>query len=320
MKKLIVTTATLFAISLQVSAQECRPTITNDNVDRPIVVASGGDKGNGGFVFSRTSGKLLEIAQNTLLSEVNQLIAKRSELVYQSEKCRKPIDLEQMKIKMANVDSDYVNRATPAINPEGKREERFFHINKCGNVEAARLYFEVFVDEYFKYQEAKSEVEKDFILNRVRNPIVHEALHEFGYNELEARDCSEDLISVLETYSETKLKRLQRTAELENVQAVKSFLISSKCLDEEKFQIYNKMKTSSWYVNNDTYYFMVSHHTLLCLQDKTEMTKLDPNKSGYENIGKFGHVLYSVKTLDEAAAWLNKVFKFEFVRPIPTEK
>ena len=43
-------------------------------------------------------------------------------------------------------------------------EERHFHINKCGNVEAVRLYFELFTSEFFKYKRSKSEAEKQQIL------------------------------------------------------------------------------------------------------------------------------------------------------------
>lgn len=320
MKKLVLTFAAVVAFTAPAFTQDCKPQITDDKIERPLLVAGGGDKGNGGFVFSRTSGKLLELAQNSLMAEINVLVQKRSELVYKSERCQMPIDLRQLKVKIANVDSDYENRATPAINPEGKREERFFHINKCGNVEAARLYFEVFVPEYFKYQEAKTDVEKDFTLNRVRNPIIHEALHDFGYNEMESRECSADINSVLESYSETKLKRLQEGTLRKNIQAIKGFLASSKCLDESSFlDVKSSMQAARWH-GGSSVIMMVGHQILICIAEKTTLKKENPQQNSGYLIRAFGNVIYNVKTLDEVAAWLNSVFKFDFEQAIPTEK
>ena len=65
---------------------------------------------------------------------------------------------------------------------------------------------------------------------------------------------------------------------------------------------------------------MVGHQILICIAEKTTLKKENPQQNSGYLIRAFGNVIYNVKTLDEVAAWLNSVFKFDFEQAIPTEK
>lgn len=86
------------------------------------------------------------------------------------------------------------------LNPDNVNEEKSFYINRDGKTEATKLFFSSFVDTYFRYIEEQDSEKKQTIIQPIRMAIVHESLHIFNYNELEARSCSEDLIKTIETY------------------------------------------------------------------------------------------------------------------------
>ena len=68
---------------------------------------AGQDKGNGGFLYSRTSLKLLESSKESLLSDMDNLIKNKNQKVYTSTKCSKPIDLLVLRESIENLTYDF---------------------------------------------------------------------------------------------------------------------------------------------------------------------------------------------------------------------
>jgi hypothetical protein len=154
-----------------------------------------GREGNGGFLFSRTSKKLLDAAQQSLLLELSVPRGAPKPEAYTSTACPKPVDFEKLEESIRTLDATYMD-ATSGINPDGKEEPRFFQI-RDGKIEATREYFSAFVDTYFRYIEETDIKKKDAILTPIRTAIIHEALHPMEYTQLEAEACAPRIEAVI---------------------------------------------------------------------------------------------------------------------------
>jgi len=275
----------------------------------------GQDKGNGGFLYSRTSKKLLDEAQASLLAEMKSLIASRPQLTYTSEKCAEPIDMKQLESIFANMTYTF-DKGTSTVNYQGREEERYFQVNSDGKVEATALYFNSFIDTYFRYIEEKELDKKDTILGPVRMAIVHESLHLFQYNQAKAEICSQELAQVIASYSDWKLKRLQMSVQKENDQLVKENLIHHNCLSEEDFQKFKTVASHSGFA--DEYYSQWSRHLLKCVaQEMSPIQKEFPMNFASDYISS---ALYQSETFDDLAHRLNQIIHFPFEMEIPTKK
>lgn len=192
---------------------------------------AGNEKGNGGFLYSRTSKKLLDESQSSILSDLGLLLKKRNSSVFQSDGCLKPIDMSELKNKVSDLTYDYQG-SSPAINPEGDNEKRFFYIDETGKIEATELFFASFVDAYFRYQEEDDLSKKQIITKPIRKAIIHEALHFFDYNELEARKCAPELHEEIETYDSTKARIAEKLIKEQNKNFLHEKLEKHNCLDK----------------------------------------------------------------------------------------
>ena len=208
------------------------------------VMAQGGggqDKGNGGFLYSRTSKKLLDNAQSSLLTEFAARRTLNLNPDYSSPNCRQNINLSQLENVVKNLSYSY-NETSVAVNPEGIEENRYFHL-KGGKIEATQVYFQSFVETYFRYSDGTIE-EKDEILKLVRTPILHEGLHLFNYNELESRECAPEIEKLLSYYNDQKFQTLLKRIQAENDEAVLIHMKLAGCDSGIGQNYYNSLEKS----------------------------------------------------------------------------
>jgi hypothetical protein len=282
-----------------------------------LAESSGQDKGNGGFLYSRTSKKLLDFARATLLNELDFVLNERSELKYISHSCQKEIHLSNLKVKIFELTYSYESESW-GINPEGRNEKKYFYINQDNMIEATELFFASFVDTYNRYAQENDVLKKEMILEPIRLGIIHEALHLFDYNEIEARECSNEIIKVIESYDANKLKRLQIQTRLDNDHILENFLITSECLTEknlENIQILNSFPED---ISGRIYYNMAGRRVLMCLTNKlSKLVKKDPSDSIGVIISFLGLSLKKPNRIIDVAHYLNSAIKFPFSKELP---
>lgn len=176
-----------------------------------VFAKAGQDKGNGGFLYSRTSKKLLDDSQTQLLTDLSRMQKKRVTPTYSSPACDRPVDLKELGKAIGELTYSYQSVAV-AVNPEGDEEKKYFQINDESKVEATELYFASFIDTYFRYTEEEDTYKKLLIIAPVKKAIIHESLHLFGYNELESRVCAEELAPLISSFKCDRLNDAKNLA------------------------------------------------------------------------------------------------------------
>ncbi|MGE3609568.1 MAG: hypothetical protein AB7I27_08275 [Bacteriovoracaceae bacterium] len=274
--------------------------------------------GNGGFLYSRTSKKLLDASQASLQNELAILLKTRSDLTYSSNECPKPIDFRKLNSITSDLAYTYTTSSSD-INPDGREEKKFFQINKDGKVEATEVYFSAFVDTYFRYQEEGDVEKKEQILEPVRTAIIHEALHLFEYGEMDSRKCSEDLIKVIESYNDTKLRILREIVNAENDQLVFNLLQRTGGTQEWLDSVKR--------VSNDMMFQIAQRRIKYLYQiDKFEFEAENQSKvrscngnSYCRSISELADVINNTDNIFEIAKFLNAIFRFSFEKELPTK-
>jgi len=265
-------------------------------------VCAGKEVGNGGFLYSRTSLKLLEASKESLLKDVSQLLRQREGRRYTSPVCSKEIDFRSLENSISNLTYDF-DAESMAINPNGEREKRYFHINAENNVEATELYFSSFVDTYFRYIEADSEARREKISFPVRKAIVHEALHLFDYNEMAARACSSELLRVIESYNDEKLDIAIDETTKRNDLAVKSFL-DKKCgwIEAEAKRSIDRI-------------LAIQVYQCIVVNGEPEW-----EKKPYSTSKATKDIERTLFSMDALVKRVNEIFKFSFEEEVPFKK
>ena len=289
------------------------------------IAGSGGDKGNGGFRDSEGTGTMLRDAQSSLLQELAAVLAERESKIYGSENCRREIDLKKLNDLMVtatyNPDCQSIG-----VNTDGINEERWFRINSDGHVEATKRFFDLFHGVYTVfYAKEKDSAKKAQLIAPIREGLIHEALHEFGYNQQQAKTCAADLISTIESYNPEKLKELNQETEQKNNQLVVNFLYEKDCLTEAKFQ---EGRQSSGVARNSFHPGMVSdmlemhlgRQLLICIAKNGETRKADPMINNGDLVRNIGRAAVYTKSRLELARYLRANIKFSFEIPTPTKK
>ncbi|MDO9182599.1 MAG: hypothetical protein Q7U04_09330 [Bacteriovorax sp.] len=281
---------------------------------------AGNEKGNGGFLYSRTSKKLLDISQASLLNELDSVLKKRNELVYNSSVCSKPVDFREL--NSAITDLTYSYDAKPVgTNPDGKEERKYFQINNENKVEATELYFASFVDTYFRYNETTELNEQKIIIAPVRAAIIHESLHLFGYNEMESRACTSEMISVLESYNPTKLEQaITKTIQL-NIKLTEERLIKYECVTTRDLENAKQLSNS---IHGYEYLRQYGRKVLKCVVDKFTANEgqITSKKGSAKNgsvliITNLGQVMSKSENVAAVASYLNGIMKFSFEIELP---
>ncbi|MDO9399315.1 MAG: hypothetical protein Q7T79_01330 [bacterium] len=311
-------------------------------------VFAGQDKGNGGFLYSRTSKKLLDISQASLLTELDSVLKNRKELTYTSSACSKPVDLRELNSIVSDLTYNYEAQSV-GVNPEGKEEKRYFHINNENKVEATELYFASFIDTSFRYSESTDADEKQKIIAPIRTAIIHESLHLFDYGEMESRSCADDVVSVLESYAPSKLEQKIKEVDEQNNKLIEEALAKSGCMTEESFakdqRWVDAYRGADGEEMIDNYsrgefgtLFDIAAGTLNCVSTKIGFKKEEYVKVLAAKIDRRVHISgkadrdntamvygfmdtrFQAKSLKNVATYLNKIMKFPFEIESPKAK
>jgi hypothetical protein len=175
---------------------------TQDSNLSPVM----GREGNGGFLYSRTSKRLLMAARDSLLEVSYDNRPKNESTSLTLGECPKPIDLDRLMELISDLDYSYTASST-GRNSEGRSEPRFLQLRN-GRIEATKEFFSAFVDTYLRYNEEKSPEKKRAILIPLRTAIIHEGLHAFDYDDTEAEICAPALEQLQTTIG---LSRIQNS-------------------------------------------------------------------------------------------------------------
>jgi hypothetical protein len=261
------------------------------------VIAS--DKGNGGFLYSRTSKKLLDTAQKSLLEELQARRIKALPNLYSSAVCSLPVDFARLEEKLRTLTFTYTDTSL-GLNADGVEEPRFFD-EKEGHIRATKDYFESFVESYFQYEEADQN-QKDAILKRIRTPLIHEVIHDFGYDELKARLCAPELELILSTFNERKYTFLKLKITKDNDERILKFL--------EKFC---PSSDPEMFANYSFDVGVMRAQSILSCATKNDKGLRKQNLTSSSNILQgISSFLDKPRTMEELARYLNSVLLFTF--------
>lgn len=196
----------------------------------------------------------------------------------------------------------YTERST-AVNPEGREEFRSFHI-KNDQVEATQDFFTSAVLTFYSWEAEGDLYEKDKLIQPTRIAIIHESLHLFGYNELEARKCAPELETVTMTQDAEKLVIHQQGIKRDNLEGIKSLLSNKMC----EYKRLGKKKSAPMAS------FAIGEEFLSCLVKIPGIKNENPKQSAIR-------ALYAVHgvmaTSDEGLKKLDKVLRFPNEKDIP---
>jgi hypothetical protein len=275
-----------------------------------------GREGNGGFLYSRTSKKLLDFAQNSLLKEFASRRTAVPSSNFTSTECAKAIDMVSFEDAIRSLTYSYTESST-AVNPDGQEEPRYFQI-KDGKIQATRDYFSNFVDTYFRYDEETDADKKDEILKPVRTALIHEGLHLFNYDETESRKCAPKVEAVLESNNADKMTELRTKISQENDQLVLAFL--KKNCSENLHYMENEGGRNLIEHGIVSEFVVVDEFaggSLRCLQRHHEFQFEDPNYN-FKTARRALEKVWSKMPLD-AAVTLNQYIHFSFEKALPAQ-
>lgn len=309
MKKILLAFTMLFGGHVSATETKCDSTSYQ-------IAQGGGDKGNGGFRDSEGTGTMLLDAQTSLLGELKTLLALRESKIYSSESCAKSADLNKLNEMIEKATYNPLCQSI-GVNLDRINEQRWFRINASGNVEATKRFFDLFHGIYTVYYSTEKDASKKTqLVAPIREGMIHEALHEFGYDQAEAKKCASDLVSAIESYNPEKLEAAQKEVIRQNDLKVKDLMVSSKCMDEKHFNSFNKSGIN--YPAGT--YLLIGQRLSLCLQDASK----DLARSQPMNMRVFfegvGYYIVKGKSLVEVASYINKHLDFSFEDKIPTKK
>lgn len=257
------------------------------------------DKGNGGFLYSRTSKKILDAAQSSLLTELKTRSTRGMPKLYESTLCPRSIDLAELENQIQNLSYTYTESSL-GINPDGVEEPRFFD-TKDGRVRATKDFFESFVESYFLYEDGDQNV-KDAILKRVRTPIIHEVIHDFGYDEPLARVCAPEVESML-AFSDARKLAAFKLLEKKKLNTQIQRYLEKYCADDVKDAI------SKDYARSEG----VARKLLACAAEHDSLLKKEnPNKPTRETVDQLTSLISRSLTREELADFLNGEIRFSF--------